>query len=106
MRKSILLIVLLNLFYIGNAQCWQSVSAGIYTTLGIKTDGTLWACGVNWNGQLGDGTTTDKNYFVQVGTDTRGERGEERGEGGREKSDYNIHCIPQHRSSINMTTVV
>jgi alpha-tubulin suppressor-like RCC1 family protein len=65
MRKSILLIVLLNLFYIGNAQCWQSVSAGINTTLGIKTDGTLWACGVNWNGQLGDGTTTNKNYFVQ-----------------------------------------
>ena len=70
MRKSILLIALLNLFYNGNAQCWQSVSAGIYTTLGIKTDGTLWACGVNWNGQLGDGTTTDKNYFVQVGTNT------------------------------------
>ncbi|MDR2865789.1 MAG: hypothetical protein LBV13_00050, partial [Methanomassiliicoccaceae archaeon] len=29
-------------------------------------DGTIWACGYNSSGQLGDGTTTRRNYPVQV----------------------------------------
>lgn len=32
-----------------------SVSAGFYHTLALKTDGTLWACGDNRLGQLGNG---------------------------------------------------
>jgi hypothetical protein len=32
----------------------------------LKTDGTLWATGHNYNGQLGDGTTTDRTSYVRV----------------------------------------
>ncbi|AEC01294.1 fimbrillin family protein [Parasphaerochaeta coccoides] len=43
-----------------------AVSAGIYHTLILKKDGTLWATGRNNYGQLGDGTTTNTNTPVQV----------------------------------------
>jgi alpha-tubulin suppressor-like RCC1 family protein len=33
----------------------------------LKTDGSLWAWGGNMNGQIGDGTTTDKYSQVQIG---------------------------------------
>ncbi len=36
--------------------------------LALKTDGTLWAWGYNYYGQLGDGTKTDKSMPVQTGT--------------------------------------
>lgn len=32
----------------------------------LKNDGTVWACGTNGNGQLGDGTTTNRFEPVQV----------------------------------------
>ena len=32
----------------------------------LKQDGSLWATGRNNKGQLGDGTTVDRNRFVQV----------------------------------------
>ncbi|SHG14147.1 RCC1 domain-containing protein [Chryseobacterium vrystaatense] len=47
--------------------CWQSVSAGEKHSLGIKTDGTLWAWGYNSYGQLGDGTRSTKNSPIQIG---------------------------------------
>ncbi|MEZ0006325.1 alpha-tubulin suppressor-like RCC1 family protein [Flavobacterium sp. 28YEA47A] len=50
------------------AQCWQTVSSGSDHTLALKTDGTLWAWGDNGSGELGDGTTVDKNMPVQIGT--------------------------------------
>ena len=44
----------------------EVVSAGYSHSLGIKSDGTLWAWGDNTYGQLGDGTSIDKHNPVQV----------------------------------------
>ena len=41
-----------------NAQAM--ISAGYYHTAMIKNDGSLWMCGYNNHGQLGDGTTTNR----------------------------------------------
>src|SRR5665213_3113876 len=49
---------------------WASVAAGGDHTVAVTTDGTLWAWGYNYYGQLGDGTTADRHAPVQVGTDT------------------------------------
>ena len=35
-------------------------------TMIVKNDGTVWACGVNTNGQLGTGNTTKQTEFIQV----------------------------------------
>ena len=43
-----------------------SVSAGDTHTIAIKADGSLWACGYNGNGQLGDGTTNKRPLFVKI----------------------------------------
>nr|WP_315186261.1 T9SS type B sorting domain-containing protein [uncultured Flavobacterium sp.] len=51
-----------------SAQCWKTVKSGDFHTLGIKTDGTLWAWGDNAKGQLGDGTTTNKNIPTKIGS--------------------------------------
>jgi alpha-tubulin suppressor-like RCC1 family protein len=42
------------------------VSAGDNFSLALKSDGTVWAWGRNANGQLGDGTNTDRTLPVQV----------------------------------------
>ena len=47
----------------------QAVAGGEAFSLILKTDGTLWACGANANGQLGDGTTTLRAEPVQVRKD-------------------------------------
>ena len=53
---------------------WAQVAAGggemgYEHTVAVKTNGTLWAWGNNADGELGDGTTTDRSVPVQVGTD-------------------------------------
>jgi alpha-tubulin suppressor-like RCC1 family protein len=57
---------------IGALTNWAQVSAGKVDysghTASVKTDGTLWAWGGNIVGQLGDGTTTQRNSPVQIGT--------------------------------------
>ncbi len=40
--------------------------AGSHHTIALIDDGTLWACGVNYYGQLGDGTNTDRSVAVPV----------------------------------------
>jgi alpha-tubulin suppressor-like RCC1 family protein len=47
---------------------YASVSAGSAHGLAIKDDGTLWAWGGNWGGQIGNGTTTNAPLPVKVGT--------------------------------------
>jgi alpha-tubulin suppressor-like RCC1 family protein len=43
------------------------VSAGLgYHRLAVRSDGTVWAWGLNWFGQVGDGTTTNRATPVQV----------------------------------------
>ncbi len=53
-----------------NGTSWASttpkISAGSGHTAALKSDGTVWAWGYNSEGQLGDGTTTDKHSPVQV----------------------------------------
>jgi YD repeat-containing protein len=42
------------------------VSAGNYDSFALKSDGSAWSWGSNTNGQLGDGTTTNRSSPVQV----------------------------------------
>lgn len=46
-----------------------AVAAGGYHSLCLLGDGTVWAAGKNQQGQLGDGTTTDRTSAVRVLTD-------------------------------------
>ncbi len=55
---------------IGNDTNWTDVSLGMYFTLALKSDGTLWSWGKNDYGQLGDGTTLNKSIPTQVGSDS------------------------------------
>jgi len=42
------------------------IGGGYDHSLAVKLDGTVWAWGSNWHGELGNGTTTDKNIPVQA----------------------------------------
>jgi alpha-tubulin suppressor-like RCC1 family protein len=42
------------------------IAAGRSHSLFLLEDGTVWACGYNFVGQLGDGFTSNRNYAVQV----------------------------------------
>jgi alpha-tubulin suppressor-like RCC1 family protein len=65
------LINILTPFQIGTGNNWISVTAGNVHSLGIKSDGTLWAWGENLDGELGTGTDPNQNLLVtQVGTAT------------------------------------
>lgn len=46
---------------------WKTIAAGRSISFGVKTDITLWGWGKNDIGQLGDGTTTNQLFPVQIG---------------------------------------
>jgi alpha-tubulin suppressor-like RCC1 family protein len=58
---------------VGSDNNWKFIATGVDTSFGIKTDGTLWAWGLNDVGQLGDGTTTNQLQPIQIGNDTNWE---------------------------------
>ena len=47
----------------------STIAVGEFHSL-VIADGSLWAWGNNWHGQLGDGTTTNRAKPVQIGADT------------------------------------
>jgi alpha-tubulin suppressor-like RCC1 family protein len=53
---------------IGALTTWSTVGAAEYTTLALKTDGTLWSWGYSAQGQLGLGNTTYYSSPKQVGS--------------------------------------
>ena len=55
--------------YNAASTCWKTMTSAGGHSVAQKTDGTLWAWGYNANGQLGDGTTTNRNIPTQIGTD-------------------------------------
>jgi hypothetical protein len=52
---------------VGALTTWSKVSASLNHTLALKTNGTLWAWGVNYSGGLGTGNTTPCSSPIQVG---------------------------------------
>jgi alpha-tubulin suppressor-like RCC1 family protein len=55
---------------IGSETNWQAVEAGWRHTVALRADGTLWAWGQNYRGQLGNGTYTETNTPQRIGSDT------------------------------------
>lgn len=55
---------------VGALTNWSSITGTLFSFSAIKTDGTLWSCGSNSNGQLGLNTvyTQNKSSPTQVGT--------------------------------------
>jgi alpha-tubulin suppressor-like RCC1 family protein len=51
---------------VGGFSDWCQASAGDSHSLAVRTNGTLWAWGFNYLGQLGDGTTSDRSSPVSV----------------------------------------
>lgn len=49
----------------------RALTAGVSHGCGLQGDGTAWCWGANESGQLGDGTTQDRDSAVRVDTDTR-----------------------------------
>ncbi|GAB3835919.1 hypothetical protein GCM10028821_33420 [Hymenobacter jeollabukensis] len=55
---------------LGAGQTWRDVAAGGDHTVAVRADGTLWGCGYNEYGQLGDSTSTSRPNLTRVGNRT------------------------------------
>ena len=51
---------------VGGFTDWCQVSAGLFHSLAVRANGTLWAWGCNAQGHLGDNTAVDKSSPVSV----------------------------------------
>jgi len=51
-------------------ESWKMIAAGVYHTIGLKLDGTIWGTGGNHYSCLGLGDSTQRNSFVQIGSDS------------------------------------
>ena len=69
MKKITLIIIFYLYLPVSNAQCWSNVSTGGAHTLGIGSDGSLWAWGTASYGQLGTGNQTNLNVPTKIGSD-------------------------------------
>jgi alpha-tubulin suppressor-like RCC1 family protein len=47
---------------------WKQIVAGYYTTAAIKTDGTLWTWGVEFDGRLGNNKVSSANVLTPITT--------------------------------------
>jgi alpha-tubulin suppressor-like RCC1 family protein len=56
--------------YSGNDGNWVKIAGSDRQTVALKADGTLWACGGNTDGQLGNGTRIDSLTLIQIGRDS------------------------------------
>jgi alpha-tubulin suppressor-like RCC1 family protein len=53
---------------VGLESNWVKIEAGDEFSIAKKTNGSIWASGLNFAGQLGDGTIINKNTFTQIGS--------------------------------------
>lgn len=51
---------------VGIDKDWKSIAGGIFHSVALKKDGTIWTCGSNTYGQLGDGTFLPKCNFTKI----------------------------------------
>ena len=71
-KKTLLLTIFIYVILSSNAQSniinnpTIKIAAGVSHSLALKEDGTVWACGRNERGQLGDGTNVNQTNPVQV----------------------------------------
>ena len=54
---------------IGTETNWTQICSSLSHSLALKSDGSLWAWGVNNFGQLGDGTTNNESAPTMIGQD-------------------------------------
>ena len=47
----------------------QKIYCGLYHSLALKSDGTLWTCGYNYHGELGTSDNKDRYQFTRVLSD-------------------------------------
>jgi alpha-tubulin suppressor-like RCC1 family protein len=58
---------------LGTENNWKEISCGSDHNLALKNDNSLWSCGKNFNGQLGNGlsgTLLEQNQFIKIGTES------------------------------------
>lgn len=55
---------------IGDNNDWLGIISGSFASAGIKVDGTLWTWGSNFNGTIGNGTTSSVTRPQRVGSET------------------------------------